>query len=169
VEERRENADTLEERRGVVSSIEKTRRLATEALGEQVEVAVVAYRYVHPTALVVVLATVGTLMVGTDRSWMRLAVLFLGCSALYLLSRPTVVLARTQEGIVALRPTLLRPSRPSANVADRFAAGTPKALGPAAFAYRPLTVSYHRYWVHWRHSASAEHLVGTADGRISRP
>jgi hypothetical protein len=169
VEERRVNADTLDERRGVVSSIEKTRRLATEALGEQVEVAVVAYRYLHPTALVVGLATVGTLIGGTDRSWMRLVGFFLGCGAVYLLSRPTVVLARTRQGIVALRPTRLRPSRPSANVADRFAAGTPAALGPAAFAYRPLTVSYHRYWVHWRHSASAEHLVGTAGGRVSRP
>jgi hypothetical protein len=115
------------------------------------------------------MATVGMLIAGTDRSWVRLAVLLFGLSAVYLLSRPTVVLARTRNGIVALRPTLLRPSRPSANVADRFAAEAPMALGPAAFAYRPLTVSYHRYWVHWRHRASAELLVGTTDGRVNRP
>jgi hypothetical protein len=168
LDERSEPADTLDTRRGAVSSIEKTRQLAAEALGEHVEVAVVVYRYLHPTALVVGWATVGMLLVGTDRSWVRLAVLFLGSSVAYLLSRPTVVLARTGAGVVALRPALLRPSRPSANVAERFAVGTPTALGPAAFAYRPLTVSYHRYWVHWRQGAPAERLVRTADGRVDR-
>lgn len=127
-----------------------------------------AYRYVHPTAMTVGLVALG-MIAGADGSWARPVVLFLGLSMMYLLSRPTVVLARTRSGIVALRPTLLRPSRPSTHVADRFDAATPVALGPAAFYYRPLTVSYRRYWVHWTHSASAEQLAGPSDDHINTP
>lgn len=149
-----------------MSSIEKTRRLAAEALGEQVEVAVLAYRYVHPLAVLV--AILGVVSFRADHSWVGGAFVMFACWVLYLLTRPTVFLARTPAGIVALRSLLLRPSRPSTHVIERFPAGTPTAIGPASFNFRPLTVSYRGYWVHWR-DASAEHLVEAADGRVDRP
>lgn len=152
-----------------MSSIEKTRGLAAEALGEQVACAVVAYRRVHPTAIVIGCIALGAVVAAVDRSWTSLAVAYLAFYLVYLLSRPTVVLARTHSGIVVLRSTLLRPSRPSAHVADRFDPATLVEVGPKAFAYRPLTVGHHRYWVHWVQGASAEQLARPSDEYTNAP
>jgi hypothetical protein len=148
---------------------EKTRQRAADALGEEIDAAVVAYRYAHPAAggVVAVALVILNPMFGADYQWLRLAVLYLALEALHLMSRPTVVLARCGTEVVVLRTSLLRPYMPSSRVIARYGPDTPRAIGPTSWDFQPVTVSYHRFWVRSTHRAAAQRLLGLTENSIT--
>lgn len=137
---------------------------ASAALGLDVDVAVVAYRYFSPSLIstVFIFASVaaGLVFDPTWKMWLAVGVpAYLGLWLLVSLTRPTVILTRIRDRIVVLRPSLLRSTKVTSHVLAEYDLRTPTAIGPASWGWRPLMISYHRYWVNHSDGEATEQLI----------